>query len=169
MGTTLEWVYVNDGYRGHGLGPAYRRRVVHPPAVHRQSEAGRDASDPAGAWRTAAAVGKRGQQELIDHLKAHRMGMGGMGNEYVGRNDPAHLLSNAVNTIPAVVGGRQLPDDQPARPNLLGRIEMGLPSTSTVPQTTNALGSREHNKMAPVLPSEHTETQGLQKLVSCLP
>ncbi len=108
-----------------------------------QLEAGRDASDPAGAWRTAAAVGKRGQQELIDHLKARRMGMGGMGNEYVGRNDPAHLLSNAVNTIPAVVGGRQLSAvDRLAHHNPLGRIEMGLPSTSTVTQTTNALGSR---------------------------
>ena len=83
-GATLERVYVDDGYRGHGLEPKYRCRLFTAsqrrgvtPAIRRE-------------LRRRAAI-----EPVIGHLKAgHRMG----------RNYLAHSLGDAVNAILAAVG-----------------------------------------------------------------
>ena len=83
-GARLERVYVDDGYRGHGLEPRYRCRVFTAsqrrgvtPTIRRE-------------LRRRAAI-----EPVIGHLKAeHRMG----------RNYLAHSLGDAVNAILAAVG-----------------------------------------------------------------
>ena len=83
-GALLQRVYVDDGYRGHGLEPKYRCRVFTSSQKRSVTRAIRR------ELRRRAAI-----EPVIGHLKAgHRMG----------RNYLAHSLGDAVNAILAAAG-----------------------------------------------------------------
>ena len=83
-GAGLERVYVDDGYRGHGLGADYRFKVFTSSQRRRVTKAIRR------ELRRRAAV-----EPVIGHLKAeHRMG----------RNYLAHESGDAMNAILAAAG-----------------------------------------------------------------
>jgi len=83
-GAALERVYVDDGYRGHGLGTRYKFKVFTSSQKRGVTKAIRR------ELRRRAAV-----EPVIGHLKAsHRMG----------RNYLAHALGDAVNAVLAAAG-----------------------------------------------------------------